>query len=490
MIPDHLFSKSILRCLDSTQLPSTLCIALSGGVDSMCLTYLLSRWAKKYRVGLKAITIDHSYRKESANEAALIGRCVEKWCVQHEVHKIEYGTDIKSITNFEEVARTRRYEIFDRVCRVSNASHICVAHTLDDQLETFVQRLRHNSSLFGLAGLREVANIPLPECAPARVRSPVRVIRPLLEFCKADLVATCKENGVKWFEDYTNDDVGLTERNMLRYLINSYVPAQLSETPCDNGERVHLLQSVSKERLLETYGEVRELESTVRNQVRALHSASDVSLDKSNLSLRLSVPVSLSLDLPDGVSVLSRWMYEVFYPISASKHYHWAYAKLERHLVPKIKQHITSSSAASPLKINYLNVLFNITYHDTTKILNINCRRQPFIRNESLPTIQVDNLAPSTWSRWYFFDRRFWLSFYTQKSGIKLHVEPYDVKMHFKIVQELLGKSKEHEFLRNKKYNCIPMVIIHHQGMTDIAFPTCNIYSDGRLVKVDWDTKV
>lgn len=456
----------------------------------MCLTYLLSRWAKKYSVGLKAITIDHSYRKESANEAALIGRCVEKWGVQHVVHKIEYGADIELITNFEEVARTRRYEIFDRVCRGSNASHICLAHTLDDQLETFMQRLRHNSSLFGLAGLKDVATIPLPATAPARVRSPVRVIRPLLGFWKTELVATCKESGVGWFEDYTNDDVGLTERNMLRYMINSYIPAQLSETARSNGERVRLLQSASKEGLLETYGEVREVVATVRDQVRALHAASNVSLDKSNLLLRLSTPTSLSLDLPNGVSVLSRWLYEVLCPISASKHYHWAYAKLERHLVPKIKQHITGSDAAAPLKINYLNVLFDITYHDSTKTLNVYCTRQPFIRNELLPSIQIDNLVPLAWSRWYIFDRRFWLLFYTENPGVKVRIEPYDVKIHFKAAHELLGNDKEHEFLRNKKYNCIPMITVHHQGRTGIAFPTCNVYSDDILVKVDWDTRV
>lgn len=456
----------------------------------MCLTYLLSRWAKKYNVGLTAITIDHSYRKESANEAMLIGKCVEKWGVQHVIHKIEYDTDIELITNFEEVARTRRYEIFDRVCRWSNASHICLAHTLDDQLETFMQRLRHNSSLFGLAGLKEVANIPLPENAPARVRSPVRVIRPLLDFWKADLVATCKENGVKWFEDYTNDDVGLTERNMLRYMINSYVPTQLSETPQNNEERVRLLQSASKEGLLETYEEVHEVVSTVIDQVRALHATSDISLDKSNLLLRLSTPIALSLDLPNGVSVLSRWLYEVLYPISASKHYHWAYAKLERHLVPKIKQHITSRDAATPLKINYLNVLFDITYDDSRKTLNIYCTRQPLIRSELLPSIQIDDLPPLAWSRWHFFDRRFWLLFYTENSGVKVRIEPYDVKIHFKAAHELLGNGKEHEFLRNKKYNYIPMITIHHRGETGIAFPTCNVYSDNSMVKVDWYTKV
>ncbi|KAM3461203.1 hypothetical protein MY5147_006017 [Beauveria neobassiana] len=44
----------------------------------------------------------------------------------------------------------------------------------------------------------------------------ITVYRPLLEFDKARLIATCEANNVPWFEDRTNTDATLTTRNTLR----------------------------------------------------------------------------------------------------------------------------------------------------------------------------------------------------------------------------------------------------------------------------------
>lgn len=45
----------------------------------------------------------------------------------------------------------------------------------------------------------------------------ITIYRPLLGFSKERLIATCVENGVKWFEDHTNEDPTLTMRNALRH---------------------------------------------------------------------------------------------------------------------------------------------------------------------------------------------------------------------------------------------------------------------------------
>lgn len=52
--------------------------------------------------------------------------------------------------------------------------------------------------------------------------------RPLLDFSKAQLVATCQKSGVEWHEDVTNTDKNLTTRNTIRHLLNADVlPAAL-----------------------------------------------------------------------------------------------------------------------------------------------------------------------------------------------------------------------------------------------------------------------
>lgn len=56
----------------------------------------------------------------------------------------------------------------------------------------------------------------------------VRILRPLLDFEKERLVATCEAAGVQWFEDPTNKDPKLTARNALRHMVRTCeLPAAL-----------------------------------------------------------------------------------------------------------------------------------------------------------------------------------------------------------------------------------------------------------------------
>ncbi|KAI5457310.1 hypothetical protein BGZ63DRAFT_364752 [Mariannaea sp. PMI_226] len=50
----------------------------------------------------------------------------------------------------------------------------------------------------------------------------VMIYRPLLEFDKDRLIATCEENNIPWFEDHTNVDPTLTTRNAVRYLVKNH----------------------------------------------------------------------------------------------------------------------------------------------------------------------------------------------------------------------------------------------------------------------------
>lgn len=50
----------------------------------------------------------------------------------------------------------------------------------------------------------------------------ITIYRPLLEFGKERLIATCEANGVPWFEDATNHDPTLTRRNAVRHLCKHY----------------------------------------------------------------------------------------------------------------------------------------------------------------------------------------------------------------------------------------------------------------------------
>ncbi|TGJ80704.1 hypothetical protein E0Z10_g8060 [Xylaria hypoxylon] len=50
----------------------------------------------------------------------------------------------------------------------------------------------------------------------------VMIYRPLLEFSKDRLIATCEANGIPWWEDSTNQDQTLTPRNAVRHMYKNY----------------------------------------------------------------------------------------------------------------------------------------------------------------------------------------------------------------------------------------------------------------------------
>ena len=71
-----------------------------------------------------------------------------------------------------------------------------------------------------------------PPLSPLDIEdSGIMIYRPLLEFSKDRLIATCLENNVPWFEDHTNSDPTLTTRNALRHLWkNHQLPAALQKS--------------------------------------------------------------------------------------------------------------------------------------------------------------------------------------------------------------------------------------------------------------------
>lgn len=62
----------------------------------------------------------------------------------------------------------------------------------------------------------------LPAPPPKMEDGGIMIYRPLLEFSKDRLIATCEAGGVPWFEDATNSDPKLTVRNAVRHLYKNH----------------------------------------------------------------------------------------------------------------------------------------------------------------------------------------------------------------------------------------------------------------------------
>jgi tRNA(Ile)-lysidine synthetase-like protein len=77
-----------------------------------------------------------------------------------------------------------------------------------------------------------IGNKRAPRLVPLDVEDGgVMVYRPLLNFSKERLIATCVENKIPWFEDHTNADRTLTMRNSVRYMDKNHKLPEALQKP-------------------------------------------------------------------------------------------------------------------------------------------------------------------------------------------------------------------------------------------------------------------
>lgn len=490
-----MFEKVFRGCFSDGVLPERVVVALSGGVDSICLTYLLAQYKRHCNphMQIMAITIDHRYRAGSSQEAHEVGTMVRRWGVDHMVKGLTYdGRELAKITNFEEVAREKRYEAFEQTCQEVGSRYLFVAHNLNDQLETYLQRLQQNSSIFGLIGLRQMGTLPTSPKCPLE-KSQICVVRPLLSFEKSEIISTCEGNGIRWFEDHTNADIHLTKRNLFRYLLNEVIPLKLGDRGLLVEERDGI-RLISKESLMCTQKEIHAIVSEMENKIRNLEvylkRTGNFTLDERNLLLKLTIPFEI-LDTYNDI-ILSRFLYLNLYPLSSVKHYHWSYAKLERQAIPRILRlykHAILTHTNASLNLTYLNVLFKVKVDLVKKLLSLSLSRQPLIQ-DLVSQICMHRILNNRWSNWLFFDRRYWLRLRLPSDDLRVTIIPYrhhDIACRKQLCSAFQNPNTL-EFLREIDEGT-PIIFAEHDSKSFAALPTFNIFSHNNIIDVEWCPK-
>lgn len=446
------FRLQFARCFPKTW-PNRILVALSGGVDSMCLTHLISQVsAQAPGTQIFAATIDHAYRSNSALEAMAVGSIVRKWGVRHIVARLQYDTDPTKIQNFEEVARALRYKSLQDVCLAQDISHVFVAHTQDDLLETYLQRLLMNSTMYGLVGLNVTAPFPVPPKSPTEH---IQVHRPLLSFSKTAIRDYCEDAGVEWFEDVSNSDTQLTQRNKLRYMINDYVPSIMSIRPEAN--------FVSREKLLESTKEIQLLVAGYEKQKKTLDmyvKLHDYEFRKESCTFKFCVPLSFLTQFEE--SAVARWLYELVYPISSSKHYHWSYAKIERQAMRKLRIFLDGLEPSA--KFNYIGVCMSMEKKDDK--LHFLIEKQPPMRENLAKGVPVTN-------EWTLFDRTWWIRC---RSPQPLYLFWYTDEMKQELLTAFPDLKRGKDSLR-ARIGTVP--ILRNAESQIVGLPTHKLYADG-----------
>src|SRR2546425_1038594 len=167
--------------------PGIALVAVSGGADSVALLDLLHTLAPELGLSLVVAHVDHGIRSDSGTVARAVGELAERYELSFEIGELSLGPDAT-----ETIARRARYAWLGDVQRRHGARYLVTAHHRDDQVETILLRLLKGSAPAGLAGI------------PARGRG--GLVRPLLPFAKARLVAHVAERGLAVHDDPANRD--------------------------------------------------------------------------------------------------------------------------------------------------------------------------------------------------------------------------------------------------------------------------------------------
>ena len=165
-----------------------LAVAVSGGVDSMCLLH----WLAELKMDITVLHVHHHLRPAADTEAAYVS---DVCCTLGVPCHIFHWNAPKPASGLEDAARTARYKFMIEFCHSHDIGVLITAHQADDQIETFLMNLARGSGLVGLSGIRPISH-----------RDGIQVVRPLLNVFRRELVEYCDAHNIKYFSDEMNYD--------------------------------------------------------------------------------------------------------------------------------------------------------------------------------------------------------------------------------------------------------------------------------------------
>lgn len=182
---------------------SRLCVALSGGVDSVVLLHVLAGLRSATGFSLSAAHVQHGLSPHAEHWLEHCGRL----CAALELPLVPLRVlvDRSHADGLEAAARSARHAALSTL----TADWLVFGHHLDDQAETLLFRLLRG---VGVRGASVMAPIE-----PGR-------LRPLLGTRRAEIVAYARANALAWVEDESNTD-SRHARNRLRHEVMPHVEA-------------------------------------------------------------------------------------------------------------------------------------------------------------------------------------------------------------------------------------------------------------------------
>jgi tRNA(Ile)-lysidine synthase len=189
--------------------PESLAVAVSGGPDSLALL-LLAHQAFPGRV--RAATVDHGLRSESAAEAEAVARLCAALAIPHRTLAVFVE---RAGEGLQSAARSARYAALADWMDEQGLGLLLTGHHCDDQAETLLMRLNRGSGVAGLAGVRAFGSVP-------GTGGRLRLCRPLLGWRRVELQAIVAAAGLEPALDPSNSDEAFDRVRLRRRLADAH----------------------------------------------------------------------------------------------------------------------------------------------------------------------------------------------------------------------------------------------------------------------------
>lgn len=166
-------------------------VALSGGADSVALSLMM----KQAGIDVRALHCNFHLRGEESDRDE---HFVRDFCQQNHIplDVIHFDTSAEAQEHKESIemaARRLRYTWFAQRAQELHAAGICVAHHMDDQAETILLNLVRGTGAKGLQGMQA-----------DRMIGNLRIVRPLLNITRQEILEFLKYNNQSYVTDSTN----------------------------------------------------------------------------------------------------------------------------------------------------------------------------------------------------------------------------------------------------------------------------------------------
>ncbi|HCU91056.1 MAG TPA: tRNA lysidine(34) synthetase TilS [Gammaproteobacteria bacterium] len=275
-----------LRLVLPTGINRRFVVAYSGGIDSQVLLHLMVSFVAGQTSRLRMVHIDHGLHKESQGWAEWCAETASEFGIEIVVLKINESPP--SGCSVEAWARGHRYRLLESTMEADDV--LLTAHHQNDVAETFLLQLLRGAGPHGLSSIAE----------RQRFGSGM-MLRPLLNYSRADIVSYAEAHNLEWIDDSSNDE-DRYDRNYLRSNVFPWIERRWPAAVARIGHAVELQQ----------------------NAAACLDEAADAVIENGlgTEDSQLSISCICNLNAAMQRSVLRRWIVRAGFPKPDAVHLH------------------------------------------------------------------------------------------------------------------------------------------------------------------------